>query len=52
VTTHPQFLAIAGIVDGKRAGLVHVWALNRRVLPKPVAALRSSLAIGTMPWDG
>lgn len=28
VTKHLQFLAIAGIIDGKRAGREHVWTLN------------------------
>ena len=28
VTTHLQFLAIAGIIDGKRAGREHVWVLK------------------------
>ncbi len=29
VTKHLQFLAVAGIIDGKRAGREHVWDLNR-----------------------
>lgn len=28
VTKHLQFLAAAGIIDGKRAGREHVWTLN------------------------
>src|SRR5689334_4856504 len=28
VTKHLQFLAAAGIIDGKRAGREHVWALK------------------------
>jgi DNA-binding transcriptional ArsR family regulator len=29
VTKHLQVLAIAGVIDGKRAGREHVWALNQ-----------------------
>lgn len=28
ITKHLQFLAVAGIIDGKRAGREHLWALN------------------------
>jgi len=28
ITKHLQFLAAAAIIDGKRAGREHVWALN------------------------
>jgi DNA-binding transcriptional ArsR family regulator len=28
VTKHLQFLAAAAVIDGKRAGREHVWALN------------------------
>ena len=28
VTKHLQFLAVAGMIEGKRAGREHVWALN------------------------
>jgi len=29
VTKHLQFLAVAGVVDGARAGREHVWTLNK-----------------------
>ena len=28
ITKHLQFLAVAALIDGKRAGREHVWALN------------------------
>jgi DNA-binding transcriptional ArsR family regulator len=47
VTKHLQFLAMAGIIDGKRAGREHVWALN----PSRLAAAQGCLEIIAGGWD-
>jgi DNA-binding transcriptional ArsR family regulator len=47
ITKHLQFLAIAGIIDGKRAGREHVWALN----PARLAAAQGCLEMIACGWD-
>ena len=47
VTKHLQFLAIAGIIDGKRAGREHVWALN----PARLAEAQRCLEMVARGWD-
>jgi DNA-binding transcriptional ArsR family regulator len=47
VTKHLQFLAVAGIIDGKRAGREHVWALN----PSRLAEAQRCLEIIARGWD-
>ncbi len=47
VTKHLQFLAGAGIIDGKRAGREHVWQLNQAGL----AEARRCLDIIGRGWD-
>jgi DNA-binding transcriptional ArsR family regulator len=47
VTKHLQFLAVAGIIDGKRAGREHVWALN----PVRLADAQRCLDTIARGWD-
>lgn len=47
VTKHLQFLALASIIQGKRAGREHVWTLN----PARLAEARRSLEIISRGWD-
>jgi len=47
VTKHLQFLAVAGIIDGKRAGREHVWALN----PARLAEAQRCLEVIGRGWD-
>lgn len=47
VTKHLQFLALAGIVDGKRAGREHVWMLN----PARLADAHRCLDLIARSWD-
>ena len=47
VTKHLQFLAVAGIIDGKRVGREHVWALN----PARLAEARRCLKVIARGWD-
>jgi DNA-binding transcriptional ArsR family regulator len=47
VTKHLQFLAVAGIIDGKRAGREHVWALN----PARLSEARRCLERIGRGWD-
>ena len=47
ITKHLQFLAGAGIIDGKRAGREHVWALN----PARLAEAQRCLEIIARGWD-
>ena len=47
VTKHLQFLAAAAIIDGKRAGREHIWALN----PARLAEAQRCLEIITRSWD-
>jgi DNA-binding transcriptional ArsR family regulator len=47
VTKHLQALAIAGIIDGKRAGREHVWALN----PRRLAEAQRCLEVIAQAWD-
>ncbi|MDR3717347.1 MAG: metalloregulator ArsR/SmtB family transcription factor [Bryobacteraceae bacterium] len=47
VTKHLQFLACAGIIDGKRAGREHVWMLN----PARLAEARRCLDVIGRGWD-
>jgi DNA-binding transcriptional ArsR family regulator len=47
VTKHLQFLAVAAIIDGKRAGREHVWALN----PARLAAAQRCLEVIARGWD-
>lgn len=47
ITKHLQFLAVAGIIDGKRAGREHVWALN----PARLAEAQRCLEIIARGWD-
>lgn len=47
VTKHLQFLAVAGIIDGKRAGREHVWALR----PARLAEAQRCLEVIARSWD-
>jgi DNA-binding transcriptional ArsR family regulator len=47
ITKHLQFLAVASIIDGKREGREHVWALN----PARLAAAQRWLDIISRGWD-
>jgi len=47
VTKHLQSLAAAAIIDGKRAGREHVWALN----PARLADAQRCLEIIARGWD-
>jgi DNA-binding transcriptional ArsR family regulator len=47
ITKHLQFLAGAAIIDGKRAGREHVWALN----PERLAEAQRCLEIIARGWD-
>jgi DNA-binding transcriptional ArsR family regulator len=47
VTKHLQFLAVAGMIDGKRAGREHVWALNAARL----AEAQRCLQVIAQGWD-
>ena len=47
ITKHLQFLAIAGIIDGKRAGREHLWALN----PARLAQAQRCLEVIAHGWD-
>jgi DNA-binding transcriptional ArsR family regulator len=47
VTKHLYVLASAGIVDGRRQGREHVWALN----PDRLAEARQHLDVIARGWD-
>jgi DNA-binding transcriptional ArsR family regulator len=47
VTKHLQLLASAGMIDGKRAGREHVWALN----PIRLAEAQRCLDLIARGWD-
>jgi DNA-binding transcriptional ArsR family regulator len=47
VTKHLQFLAAAAIIDGKRSGREHIWALN----PARLAEAQRCLEVITRGWD-
>ena len=47
VTKHLQFLALAGIINGKREGREHLWALN----PARLAEAQRCLQLITRRWD-
>jgi DNA-binding transcriptional ArsR family regulator len=47
VTKHLQYLAVAGVIDGKRAGREHVWALN----PARLAEAQRCLEVIARGWD-
>jgi DNA-binding transcriptional ArsR family regulator len=47
ITKHLQFLAGAAIIDGKRAGREHVWALN----PTRLAEAQRCLELIGRGWD-
>jgi DNA-binding transcriptional ArsR family regulator len=47
VTKHLQFLAAAGIIDGRRAGREHLWALK----PARLADARRCLKLIARGWD-
>jgi DNA-binding transcriptional ArsR family regulator len=47
ITKHLQCLAAVGIIDGKRAGREHVWALN----PARLAEAKRCLEIIERGWD-
>ena len=47
ITKHLQFLAAAAIIDGKRAGREHVWALN----PARLAEAQRCLETIGRGWD-
>jgi DNA-binding transcriptional ArsR family regulator len=47
ITKHLQFLAVAGVIDGKRAGREHVWKLN----PARLAEAQRCLDIIARGWD-
>jgi DNA-binding transcriptional ArsR family regulator len=47
VTKHLQLLACVGMIDGKRAGREHVWALN----PARLAEAQRCLDLIARGWD-
>ena len=47
ITKHLQFLAVASIIEGKRAGREHVWALN----PARLAEAQRCLEMIARGWD-
>jgi DNA-binding transcriptional ArsR family regulator len=47
VTKHLQFLAVAGVIDGKRAGREHVWSLN----PARLAEAQHCIELIARGWD-
>ena len=47
ITKHLQFLASAAIIDGKRSGREHVWALN----PARLAEAQRCLDLIARNWD-
>jgi DNA-binding transcriptional ArsR family regulator len=47
ITKHLQFLAVAAIIDGRRAGREHVWAMN----PARLAEAQRCLEIISRGWD-
>ena len=47
ITKHLQFLAAAGIINGKRTGREHVWTLN----PDRLAEAQRWLEIIERGWD-
>lgn len=47
LTRHLQVLATAGVIEGRRAGREHLWALN----PAGLAEAQRSLARITRGWD-
>ncbi len=47
ITKHLQFLGAAAVIDGKRAGREHVWALN----PARLAEAQRCLEIIARTWD-
>jgi DNA-binding transcriptional ArsR family regulator len=48
LTKHLHVLSAAGIIDGRREGREHVWALN----PAGLAQARRSLELVARGWDG
>jgi DNA-binding transcriptional ArsR family regulator len=47
VTKHLQFLAIAGLIEGKREGREHCWSLN----PARLAEAQRCLEVIARGWD-
>jgi DNA-binding transcriptional ArsR family regulator len=47
ITKHLRFLAAAAVIDGKRSGREHVWALN----PERLAEARRCLDVIARGWD-
>ena len=47
ITKHLQFLAVASIIEGRRAGREHVWALN----PARLAEAQRCLEMIGRGWD-
>lgn len=47
ITKHLRFLAVASIIDGKRIGREHVWALN----PTRLAEAQRCLDVIARSWD-
>jgi DNA-binding transcriptional ArsR family regulator len=47
ITKHLQFLAVAEVIDGRRAGREHVWTLK----PARLAEARRCLKIIARSWD-
>jgi DNA-binding transcriptional ArsR family regulator len=47
ITKHLRFLAAAAIIEGKRSGREHIWALN----PARLAEAQRCLEIITRSWD-
>jgi DNA-binding transcriptional ArsR family regulator len=47
VTKHLQFLAVASIIQGKRAGREHIWTLN----PARLAEAQRCLEVIARGWD-
>jgi DNA-binding transcriptional ArsR family regulator len=47
ITKHLQFLAVAAVIDGTRAGREHVWVLN----PNRLAQAQRCLEIIARGWD-
>jgi DNA-binding transcriptional ArsR family regulator len=47
ISKHLQVLAAAGVIDGRREGREHVWAIN----PDRLAAAQHHLAAIAQGWD-
>src|SRR5260370_17505907 len=50
ITKHPRFLAAAAIIDGRPAGLEHIWALNPAGLADAQRWLASLTERSNAPW--